>query len=197
MLTAQRIYSAQRYTARSTTLRPALHSAQHCTLPSATLHRQHGTAFRARGSKPFAESRAQRQAGVRRSVQRSTASAATTRNASESLRAGICFQHSAYTARSATLRPALHIAQHYTARCATHFTALHYAHRYTAPSATLRPALHCAQRCTARSITQRPALHCTEHSEPRQGRMQQPNQAGCAKGGCCVFFVVRTPELAP
>ena len=70
-------------------------------------------------------------------------------------------------------------------------------------------ALHCAQRFTAataytaRSIAQRPALHCTEHSEPRQGRSQQANQASCAKGVCCVFFVrlapmktaVGTPEL--
>ena len=44
-----------------------------------------------------------------------------------------------------------------------------------------RAALHCAQRCTARSITQRPALHYTEHSEPRQGRSQQANQAYTAR----------------
>ena len=42
-------------------------------------------------------------------------------------------------------------------------------------------------------------------SEPRQSRPQQANQAGCAKGVCCFFFVrlapmknlVGTPELAP
>ena len=165
-------------------------------------------------------SRAQRQAGVLRSVQRSTTSAATTRNAFRGMRACICFQHSAFTARGATQRAALHSAQHYTAHSTTQRAALHSAQRYTAPSATHRPWLHCAQRYTSRSvvqcavlysaplppsITQRPALHCTEHSEPRQGRSQQANQAGCAKGVCCVFFVrlapmktvVRTPELAP
>ena len=112
----------------------------------------------------------------------------------------------AYTERSAKQYPALHSAQRYT--------ALHSAQRFTAPSASLRPALHCAQRytapsvaqcatlypppepCIARSIAQRPALHCTEHSEPRQGRMQQPNHR-LRKGGSCVFFVVRTPDLAP
>ena len=59
------------------------------------------------------------------------------------------------------------------------------------------------KRCIARSIAQRPALRGTEHSEPRQGRMQQPNHR-FRKGGCCVFFVrlapmktvLRTPELA-
>ena len=75
--------------------------------------------------------------GVMRSVQRSTASAATTRIASGGVRACICFQRSAYTARSATQRAALHSAQ----RC-------------TAPSATQRPALHCAQCFTAHSVTQ-------------------------------------------
>ena len=56
-------------------------------------------------------SRAQRQAGVLRSVQRSTASEATTRNATEGVRASTCFQHSTYTARSATHCAALHCAQ--------------------------------------------------------------------------------------
>ena len=37
LLSAQRIYSAQRHTARSATLRPAFHSAQRYTSPSATL----------------------------------------------------------------------------------------------------------------------------------------------------------------
>jgi len=41
----------------------------------------------------------------------------------------------------------------------------------------------------AQRPAQRPALHCTEHSEPRQGRSQQANQASCAKGVCCIFFV--------
>ena len=52
--------------------------------------------------------------------------------------------------------------------------ALHSVQRFTAHSV--------AQRPPPSSIAQRPALHCTEHSEPRQGQMQQPNQAGCAKG---------------
>ena len=85
--------------------------------------------------------------------------------------------------------------------------------RFTAPSAslrlqpTLRAALNSARHCTAPppSIAQRPALHCTEHSEPRQGRSQHANEASCAKGVSCVFFVrlapmkivLRTPELAP
>ena len=115
------------------------------------------------------------------------------------------------TARSAAQRAALHSAPRYTARRATaqRFTApsaslrsaLHCAKRFTAQSVALRKALHSAQhctppplqRCTARSITQRPALHCTEHSEPRQGRSQQANQAGCAKGVCCAFFVRFAP----
>ena len=53
---------------------------------------------------------------------------------------------------------------------------------------TVRSVVQCAslctsplQRCTARSIAQRPALHCTEHSEPRQGRSQQANQAYTAR----------------
>ena len=132
-------------------------------------------------------SRAQWQAGVLRSVQRSTASAATTRNASQGVRACICFQRSAYKARTATQRAPLHSAQRYIVRTYAQRAALHSAQRYTAPSASLRTALHCAKRrtvrniahsppllkhYTARSIAQRPALHCTEHSEPRQGRSQ-------------------------
>jgi hypothetical protein len=170
-------------------------------------------AFCARGSTFFCRrSRAQRQAGVLRSVQRSTASAATTRNASQGARACICFQRSAYTARSATQRAALHSAQCYTARSAALRWALHSAQRFTAPSASLRKALHSAQhctpppplqRCTARSITQRPALHCTEHSEPRQGRSQQANQAYTSGGifqsafnGCCAQTVRVRVSLA-
>jgi hypothetical protein len=90
------------------------------------------------------------------------------------------------------------------------------AQRHTAPSASLRTALHCAQRCTvrsilhpplqsctARSIAQRPALHCTEHSEPRQGRSQQANQAYTSGGifqsafnGCCAQTVRVRVSLA-
>ena len=91
------------------------------------------------------KSRAQWQAGVLRSVQRSTASAVTTRNASQGVRACICFQRSAYTARTATLCAALHSAQRYTVRSDAQRPALHSARRYTAPSASLRTALHCAQ----------------------------------------------------
>jgi len=80
------------------------HTAKHCRVPGS---RQH--ALRRR-------SRAQRQAGVLRSVQRSTAGVATTRNASRGVRASICFQQSVNTARSATLQEALHCAQRCTAR---------------------------------------------------------------------------------
>ena len=143
----------------------------------------------ARGSKPSAgASRAQREAGVRgrqppttepsssgekpsaavsggtARVQRSTASAATTRSASQGLRACICFQRSAYTARSATQRAALHSAQRYTVRSATQCAAMHSAQRFTAPSATQRPALHCAQRFTAPSASS--AQHCTAPPTP-------------------------------
>ena len=110
-------------------------------------------------------SRAQRHAGVLRSVQRSTASAATTRSASQDLRACICFQRSAYTARSATQRAALHSAQRCTACSAAQRAALHSAGRYTAPSASLRTALYSAQHCTPppSSAAQRAALHSTRH----------------------------------
>ena len=57
-------------------------------------------------------------------------------------------------------------------RSAQHCTAPH-------PSAAQRAPLHSAH--TARSISQRPAPHCTEHSEPRQGRSQQANQAYTAR----------------
>ena len=121
-------------------------------------------AFCARGSTFFCRrSRAQRQAGGLRSVQRSTASAATTRNASQGVRACICFQHSAYTARTATQCAALHSAQCYTARSATQRAVLHRAQRCTALGATQRPALNCAQRFTAHSAVQRPALHSAPH----------------------------------
>jgi hypothetical protein len=109
-------------------------------------------AFCARGSTFFCRrSRAQRQAGGLRSVQRSTASAATTRNASQGVRACICFQHSAYTARTATQCAALHSAQCYTAR-----------------RATQRPALHCAQRFTAQSVAQCAALYTLPPSSAAQ-----------------------------
>jgi hypothetical protein len=163
-------------------------------------------AFCARGSTFFCRrSRAQRQAGGLRSVQRSTASAATTRNASQGVRACICFQHSAYTARTATQCAALHSAQCYTARRATQRPALHCAQRFTAQSVAQCAALYTPplQRCTARSITQRPALHCTEHSEPRQGRSQQANQAYTSGGifqsafnGCCAQTVRVRVSLA-
>ena len=152
-------------------------------------------------------SRAQWQAGVLRSVQRSTASAATIRNASQGVCACICFQRSAHTARTAVQCEALHSAQRCTSPSAVQCPALHCAQRYTAPSVAQCAAFYSpplSEPCIARSIIHRPALHCTEHSEPRQGRMQQPNHR-LHKGGCCVFFVrlapmktaVRTPELAP
>ena len=127
-------------------------------------------------------SRAQRQAGVLRSVQRSTTSAAATRSASQGVRACICFQRSAYTARSATQRAALHSAQRYTVR------TLHSAQRCTAPSATQRPALHCAQRFTAHGVTQlvhrdvpRNALLCP-FSIPRGKRAPAASIGDCSFG---------------
>ena len=72
-----------------------------------------------------AQRRAQRQAGVLRSVQRSTASAATTRNASEGVRDSASLR----TALQPTLRAALHSARHCTAP-----PALHSAQHYTAPN---------------------------------------------------------------
>ena len=136
------------------------------------------SAFCARGSTFFCRrSRAQRQAGVLRSVQRSTASAATTRNASQGVRTCICFQHSAYTARTATQCAALHSAQCCTARSAAQRRALHSAQRFTAPSASLRTALHSAQHFTL-------------------PRSQQANQAYTSGGifqsafnGCCAQTV--------
>ena len=59
----------------------------------------------------------------------------TSRNAFEDLRACICFQHSGYTARSATLRPALHS----TRRCA-------------ARSNAQGPALYCIANIAHRSV---------------------------------------------
>ena len=104
-------------------------------------------------------SRAQREAGVLRSVQRSTASAATTRNASQGVHACICFQRSAYIVRSAAQRAVLHSAPRYTARRATQRAA-------PQPSASLRPALHCAQRFTAQSASLRKALYSAQHCTP-------------------------------
>jgi hypothetical protein len=97
----------------------------------------------------------------------------------------------------------IYSAHRYTVRSAAQRAVLHSAPRYTAPSASLRPALHCAKRCTAHSITQRPTLHCTEHSEPRQGRSQQANQAYTSGGiflsafnGCCAQTVRVRVSLA-
>ena len=83
----------------------------------------------ARGSKPTAGvGRAQREAEVRGRQPRLPSRAAevsevhkidTPRYAPEGVRACICFQHSAYTARSGTLHPALHSAQHLTVPSAT------------------------------------------------------------------------------
>ena len=78
----------------------------------------------------------------------------------QKVRACICFQHSAYTARTATQCAALHSAQRCTLPSAAQCPALHCAQRFTAPSASLRPALHCAQRRTVRNI---PALHSAQH----------------------------------
>ena len=126
-------------------------------------------------------SRAQREAGVLRSVQRSTASAATTRSASQGVHACICFQRSAYIVRSAAQRAVLHSAQCCTARRATQRTALHSAHHFTAPSASLRTALYSAQHCTAPSTT----LHRAQRAKTT------PNAAttACAKGfvTCSLF----------
>ena len=96
-------------------------------------------------------------------------------------------------------RAPLHSAQRYTVRSDAQRAAFHSAERFTAPSATLREALHSAQHCTpptlcciARSIAQLRTLHSTEHSEPRQGRMQQPIHR-LRIGGCCAFFVRLSP----
>ena len=86
-------------------------------------------------------------------------------SASQGVHDCVCFQRSAYKARSATQCAALHSAQR---------AALHSAQRFTARSASQRPALHCAQRFTAPSVAQcatlynpssplPPALHSAQH----------------------------------
>ena len=150
-------------------------------------------------------SRAQRQAGVLRSVQRSTAGAGTTRNAYEGLRACICFQRSTYITRTATQRAALHSAQRCTARSAqqrsvlhsTIFAALYSAQHCTAPPPP--PALHSANHRTAPSIT----LHRAQRAKTRPNAATEPSRL--RKGGLLRYLVrlapmktaVRTPELAP
>ena len=96
---------------------------------------------------------------------------------------------------STAQRATLHSAQHYTApstasqdkairsKRTEHIqrAALNSAQRFSAQRYTARSVVQCAAlyspppaRCIARSIALHRALHCTEHSEPRQGRMQQP-----------------------
>jgi hypothetical protein len=194
---------------RSNAQRAALHSAHHCTAPSTSLrtalHCQRCTVRNIVPPPPASPL-------ALHSAQHYTAPSTTLHRAQR-----------AKTRPIAASEPSIYSAQPYTVPSATQCSALH--------SASLRPALHCAQcftarsvaqcaalysppppppgpppePCIARTIAQRPALHCTEHSEPRQGRSQQANQARCAQGVCCVFFVrlapmktvVRTPELAP
>ena len=85
LLSAQRIYSAQRYTARSATQRAALHSAQRYTAPSASL-------------RPALHC-------AQRYTARSVAQCAALYSAPPLQRC---------TARSIAQRPALHSAQRYT-----------------------------------------------------------------------------------
>ena len=178
------MHSAQRFTAHSASL-PALYSAQHCTHPPASPPALH-------------------------SAQHCTAPSTTLHRAQRAKTRPIAasepsiYSAQPYTVPSATQCPALHSA--------SLRPALHCAQCFTAPSATLRAASHSAQHCTAppplqhctaRSITQRPALHCTEHSEPRQGRSQQANQAYTSGGiflsafnGCCAQTVRVRVSLA-
>ena len=158
MLSAQRIYSAQRYTARSATLRPALHSAQRYTARSiAQCPALHCTANITKRSVLEAGSPSQEKPSAAASggtAQRSTKHCQCSNDTK-------CFPRCARLHLLSVQR--IYSAQRYTARSIAQRAALHSAKRYTAPSASL---------CLA--------LHYIEHSELRQGRSQQANQAGCA-----------------
>ena len=140
------MHSAQRCIARTIAQRPALHCAQRFTASAvqcATLYTPPPLSGGSRAQRKFAgEAERSGKRGYCEAFNESTASAATTRNASQGVRACICFQRSAYTARTATQRTALHSAQCCTAR-----------------RATQRPALHCAKRCTAQSVAQCAAFY--------------------------------------
>ena len=125
----------------------------------------------ARDRKPSAEEgRAQREAGVRPRLPNRAAEVSevqkmeTPRNAFGDVRACICFQHSAYTARSATQHAALHCTQ-----------------RYATPSVSQRAA-----------FVQFPALHCTAHIVQRSVLRGSKPFAGEAersgKRGYCAAF---------
>jgi len=104
LLSAQCIYSAQRYTPRSATLRPALHIAQHCTARSATHHAALHSAQR--HTAPSVSQRA-----AFHSAQRYTGQGATQR--------AVLYSAQRDTAPSAAQRAALHSAQRYTGPHAT------------------------------------------------------------------------------
>jgi hypothetical protein len=101
-------------------------------------------------------SRAQRQAGVLRSVQRKHCQCSN-----DSKRFTRCTRLHLLSAQR------IYSAHRYIARRATQCAVLHSAQRCTAPSTSLRTALHC-QRCTVRNIVPpHPAsplaLHSAQH----------------------------------
>ena len=137
------------------------------------------SAFCARGSKPSAgDGRAQREAGVR-GRQPSTTEPSPRRRSRAQRQAGVlrsvqrkhcqCSNDSKRFTRCARLHllsaQRIYSAHRYTVRIAAQRAVLHSAPRYRAPSASLRPALHCAKRCTVRSIVPPPppALHSAQH----------------------------------
>ena len=186
LLSARRIYSAHRYTARTATQCAPMLSAQRCKWQRQTFDTVFG-----RGSKPsVGEAQPQREAGNRwrqppttepSPSQEKPSAAASGGTAQRSTKHCQCSNDSKrftgcarlhllsaqriysvyrYTARTATQCAALYSAQRYTVCSATQCAALHSAQRFAAPSASLRPALHCAQRFTAPSASLRLALHC-------------------------------------
>ena len=132
------MHSAQRCIARTIAQRPALHCAQRFTASVAQCVTLYTPPPPLRRKPSAAEvrrrSRAQRQAGVLRSVQRKHCQ---------------CSNDSKRFTRCTRLH--LLSAQR-----------IYSAHRYIARRATQCAAMHSAQHCIARIIAQRPALHCAQ-----------------------------------
>ena len=139
------------------------------------------SAFCARGSKPSAGERAQREAGVRgrqpptnepSPSQEKPSAAASGGTAQRSTEHYQCSSDSKRFTRFARLHllsaQRIYSAHRYTVRSAAQRAVLHSAPCYTARRATQRPALHCAQRFTAQSVAQCAALYTLPPSSAAQ-----------------------------
>ena len=185
------MHSAQRCIARTIAQRTALHCAQRFTASVAqcvTLYTP-PLSGGSRAQRKFAgEAERSGKRGYCAAFNESTASAATTRSASQGVRACICFQRSAYIARSAAQREALHSVHCYTSPSASLRTTLHSALYCTPPPP---PALHSAQHCTAPSTT----LHRAQRAKTRPIAASESSRLRKRSAQHCTAPPQRSPQL--